>query len=670
MNKKDYDPLDVDNTDAKHCICEDNRGRLSFTSSFNCETSDSSRSNSIIGVQHTVFGSNPAGFHNIQRSLCPQVSLATHNMVNGQVMVQPINDFTKTLDMVGRYTDSCPPATTFVEGRRRRECRPQNDTCFCGPGRKRYLIAFLCCACLTVVIGMRSEMLGIITNLNNTSPTTNSGGSGSLDDEDILFKTQPDDDNVDMHFIVSNPDGSMTHIADKNLKVLHNLPESTGEVKRQPTSLIFKPSEHRQMPWTKAIKNDVVENAIFFAYLITSPIGGYLTVNHDSSFLLGCSVAMTCGMNLFLPLVETIGNNVTAKFIMVIFLRMLQGLAEGCLIPAVFGVLRFWAPEAERSTLVCVAVIGVSLGPLIGLPVCAEIEKKWGWGVVFYIYANLGLIWCIFWWRLIDEKPDKDEKLGKAERTYLQRNITGRILNVKRRTPIPWQSIFRSRPVFAIFFTYAADDWTFQISSVCMQSFYQQIYDVDVERTIFLLSFPFLSRSIFVPIGGIFADFLRIKTSLSQTAIRKIFAGLGFGLKGIFFIALGFAPSEIYATVLLSLSLGFSGLAVAGYAVNVIDIAPNFSGLVMGFANSVSTFTGLLSTLIASIVVHKFGLDLKNGWRVALALAALSQFCAVVFYLIFASGDEQPWAYTDDNPANTEPVLSNLERLELHEAAR
>ncbi|KAA3677013.1 MFS transporter, ACS family, solute carrier family 17, member 6/7/8 [Paragonimus westermani] len=566
MNKNVYDPLDVDNTDAKHCICDDNRGRLSFTGSFNCETSDSSRSNSVIGVQHSMFSNNPVGFHNIRRSLCPPVQLTTHMLVNGQVMIQPMNDFTKTLEMVSRYTDIRPPATKFSENGRRRVCRSQNDTCFCGPGRKRYLIAFLCCACLTIVIGMRSEMLGIITNLNNTSPTTNSGGSSSFDDEDTLFKTQIHDDSGDMHFIISNPDGYMTHIADKNLKALHNLPESTGEVKRQPTSLIFKPSEHRQMPWTKAIKNDVVENAIFFAYLITSPIGGYLTVNHDSSFLLGCSVAMTCGMNLFLPLVETIGNNVTAKFIMVIFLRMLQGLAEGCLIPAVFGVLRFWGPEAERSTLVCVAVIGVSLGPLIGLP--ARLEAFTGF----------------------------------------QRLST---------------SIRRLR----------------------------------------------LGMAVDAP-GGIFADFLRIKTSLSQTAIRKIFAGLGFGLKGIFFIALGFAPSEIYATVLLSLSLGFSGLAVAGYAVNVIDIAPNFSGLVMGFANSVSTFTGLLSTLIASIVVHKFGLDLKNGWRVALALAALSQFCAVVFYLIFGSGDEQPWAYSEDKPASTEPVLSNLERLELHEAGR
>ncbi|CAH8839182.1 unnamed protein product [Trichobilharzia szidati] len=529
------------------------------------------------------------------------------------------------------------------------------NTCFCGPGRKRYLIAFLCCACLTVVIGMRSEMLGIITNLNNTNNRVSLGfrhGFIGHSQPGELFKHQKDE-NLDSLSISPEDEismeGSLSHSEE-----LHNDPHQVNEISRYSTSLIFKPSEHRKMPWTEAIQNDIVENAVFFAYLITSPIGGYLTVNYDSSFLLGGSVAITCGMNLFLPLVETIGNNINAKLVMIILLRLIQGLAEGCLIPAVFGILRFWSPENERSTLVCLAVIGVSLGPLIGLPVCAEIEKKWGWGVVFYIYANLGLIWCIFWWRLIDEKPNKDKKLGKRELNFLKSTIPNRILYTQGYTKIPWQKIFTSRPVYAILFTYAADDWTFQISSVCMQSFYRQMYDVDVERTIFFLSFPFLSRSMFVPIGGIFADFLRINTSLSRTTIRKMFAGLGFGLKGIFFIALGYAPSEIYATMLLSLALGFSGLAVAGYAVNVIDLAPNFSGLVMGFANSVSTFTGILSTFIASIVVSKFGLELKSGWRVALCLAACSQFGAMITYLIFGSSEQQPWAYSTptDNADN------------------
>uniref|UniRef100_A0A095BYZ6 Vesicular glutamate transporter 2 n=1 Tax=Schistosoma haematobium TaxID=6185 RepID=A0A095BYZ6_SCHHA len=505
--------------------------------------------------------------------------------------------------------------------------KTRNNTLFCGPGRKRYLIAFLCCTCLTIVIGMRSEMLGIITNLNNTNTRITFGIKYTTN-----MKYQMDYNHHHHHYLhnhmnLLNRSKQMNHIningsiyskkeqqegeqqeeEDNDDEVIdHELHTDSNRLLdniRPSTSLIFKPSEHRKMPWTETIKNDIVENSVFFAYLITSPIGGYLTVNYDSSFLLGSSVAITCGMNLFLPLVETIGNNINAKLIMIILLRLIQGLAEGCLIPSVFGILRFWSPINERSTLVCLSVIGVSLGPLIGLPVCAEIEKKWGWGVVFYIYANLGLIWCIFWWRLIDEKPNKDKKLNKYELNYLKSTISNRILYNHNYTQIPWNKIFTSRPVYAILFTYAADDWTFQISSVCMQSFYQQIYNVDVER-------------------GIFADLLRINTKLSRTTIHKLFAGLGFGLKG------------------------FSGLAVAGYAVNVIDLAPNFSGLVMGFANSVSTFTGILSTFIASVVVHKFGLELKNGWRVALCLAAFSQFVAMITYLLFSSSEQQSWAYS------------------------
>lgn len=334
---------------------------------------------------------------------------------------------------------------------------------------------------------MRSEMLGIITNLNNTHSSKHESDHLYTDEE--IASTN--------YGVIPLPKTLFMKGSAGNFPSLQE-PDHIGP---DDGSLIFKPSHHRQLPWTATITEDLVENSVFFAYLVASPIGGFLTVRHDSSLLLGCSVAMTCGLNLFLPLAETIGSNIDAKLAMIIILRLLQGMAEGCLIPAVFGILRYWTPTNERSTLVSLAVIGVSLGPLIGLPVCAEIEKKWGWGVVFYIYANLGLIWCIFWWRLVDERPNKDRNLSKAERIYLRDNISRQLLMADGDTQIPWLSIFTSKPIMAIFVTYAADDWTFQISSVCMQTFYQQRFNVDVEQTIFLLLFPFLSRSIFVLVG-------------------------------------------------------------------------------------------------------------------------------------------------------------------------
>ncbi|KAH9287013.1 Vesicular glutamate transporter 2 [Echinococcus granulosus] len=530
-------------------------------------------------------------------------------------MGEQMNSQDDTADMAhdGRQLGMGESAQVQMMVASRRASTVRSFAC-CGPGKKRYLISVLCMTCLTIVIGMRAEMLSIITKLNDTHAGRHAESSNL------------------------EPEANRDSRAYLGVQVEITGPAAADE------HLFFKPLHHRQLPWTATITEDLVENAVFFAYLIASPIGGYLTVRHDSSLLLGCSVAMTCGLNLFLPLAETIGSNIDAKLALIIILRLLQGMAEGCLIPAVFGTLRYWTPESERSTLISLAVIGVSLGPLIGLPVCAEIEQKWGWGVVFYIYANLGLIWCIFWWRMVDEKPQKDRNLSKAEKIYLKENTSQQLLFDPANVKIPWVAIFTSKPIMAIFLTYAADDWTFQISSVCMQTFYQQRYNANVQKTIFLLSFPFLSRSIFVPIGGFLADVIKLKTPMSCTTIRKVFSGIGFGLKGIFFLALGFAKTEVHATIILSMALGISGLAVAGYAVSVIELAPKFAGLIMGFANSISTLTGILSTVIATVVVHYLSTGVGAGWIVAMSLAAGSQFFAAIFFFIFASSQEQAWA--------------------------
>ncbi|VDO52992.1 unnamed protein product [Schistosoma margrebowiei] len=66
---------------------------------------------------------------------------------------------------------------------------------------------------------------------------------------------------------------------------------------------------------------------------------------------------------------------------------------------------------------------------------------------------------------------------------------------------------------------------------------------------------------------------------------------------------------------------------------------------------------GILSTFIASVVVHKIGLELKNGWRVALCLAAFSQFVAMITYLLFSSSEQQSWAYS--------PTFENVDKNDV-----
>ena len=52
------------------------------------------------------------------------------------------------------------------------------------------------------------------------------------------------------------------------------------------------------------------------------------------------------------------------------------------------------------------------------------------------------------------------------------------------------------------------------------------------------------------------------------------------------------------AIAFLILGVGFSGLNAVGYAVNHLDIAPRYAGILMGVSNSFASIPGFLSPMV------------------------------------------------------------------------
>ena len=66
-----------------------------------------------------------------------------------------------------------------------------------------------------------------------------------------------------------------------------------------------------------------------------------------------------------------------------------------------------------------------------------------------------------------------------------------------------------------------------------------------------------------------------------------------------------FGNSVELAIVFLSLSVGSSGFAVAGFPVNNLDIAPKYAGILLGIANMCGTIPGFLGPQIAKLIAEK-----------------------------------------------------------------
>ena len=89
---------------------------------------------------------------------------------------------------------------------------------------------------------------------------------------------------------------------------------------------------------------------------------------------------------------------------------------------------------------------------------------------------------------------------------------------------------------------------------------------------------------------------------------KFIISFLGCTVAAIFVLAVGYSPNPVMGIAFLCIGVGITGVNATGYAVNLLDIAPRFAGVIMGITNVFGSLPGFLSPQIVGIItVNKVG---------------------------------------------------------------
>ena len=64
-------------------------------------------------------------------------------------------------------------------------------------------------------------------------------------------------------------------------------------------------------------------------------------------------------------------------------------------------------------------------------------------------------------------------------------------------------------------------------------------------------------------------------------------------------MSVGYTTNVNTAVILLIFGVGMGGLVWSGFSVNIIDIGPRYSGLLMGISNCIATLPGIAGPPIA-----------------------------------------------------------------------
>jgi MFS transporter, ACS family, solute carrier family 17 (sodium-dependent inorganic phosphate cotransporter), other len=285
--------------------------------------------------------------------------------------------------------------------------------------------------------------------------------------------------------------------------------------------------------------------------------------------------------------------------------RIIQGLLSGLAFPAINDVYSHYSPPWERSRTASYGIAGIFVGTIIAYGLSGWLTSSFGWEMVFYVFGIVTVFWYFFWLGFVRSGPENDRLMSQSEKDFIHEALKGQNTNIA----IPWRALFTSGPVFTIAFTHFCFNWGYYTLLTELPRYMVSILGFELSVSGYLSAIPFVFQMLFVIFTAWFADYLMIRGTLTTTQVRKYFNNSALLIQALFlFIASFLYDSNIVVVTLIALAVGASALAMPGFLSNSLDLAPQFSSIILGISNTFATIPGFASPSLTAVLIP----DLDN----------------------------------------------------------
>ncbi|KAJ6831129.1 putative anion transporter 7 [Iris pallida] len=390
----------------------------------------------------------------------------------------------------------------------------------------------------------------------------------------------------------------------------------------------------------------LILSTFYWGYVVSQIPGGWAAQKIGGRRVLLLSFAfwsLTCALISLDP----------NRIYLLVIARLLVGVAQGFIFPSIHTVLAQWVPPHERSRSVSLTTSGMYLGAACGMLLLPSLVKLRGPQSVFLVEAALGGMWSILWLKFASDPPRSDHPKATAagfgettlpitksrEKTKVQTGGSS-----LRSGKIPWKRIIFRLPVWAI----VVNNFTFHYALYVLMNWLPTYFELGLNLSLQEMGsskmLPYLNMFIFSNIGGVVADYLITRRILSVTNTRKLLNTVGFVISALSLMVLPMFRTSAGTVFCSSVSLGFLALGRAGFAVNHMDIAPRYAGIVMGVSNTAGTLAGIVGVSLTGQILESAksaNMDLSNpeSWDSVFLIPGYLCLFSAIFFIIFSTGE-------------------------------
>uniref|UniRef100_A0A8D8VYQ6 Inorganic phosphate cotransporter n=1 Tax=Cacopsylla melanoneura TaxID=428564 RepID=A0A8D8VYQ6_9HEMI len=414
-----------------------------------------------------------------------------------------------------------------------------------------------------------------------------------------------------------------------------------------------KPESKADFDWDQKTQGYIL-GSFYIGYAIMHVPGGYLAQRFGGKQTLGIGIVITASFTILTPLAANAGA------VWFIVLRICMGLGEGTTFPGLNQLLAAWIPLRERSRVGAFVFAGTQVGISFANTVSGYILHFTdnNWAVAFYFFGILGIIWYIIFCVLCYNDPNSNPFISQEEKDFLEKEI-GSLSRSTDLPPTPWHSIATSPPLIALAIAQSGHDWGLFTITTDLPKYMSSVLNFSVKDNGLLSAMPFIFQWLFAILAGWLSDRLVKKKTYSVTVIRKIFTLIGFFGPAIGILLASFAGmNRELAVFSFTLGMAFMGFYYPSIRVNTLDLSPNYAGVLMGIVNGLSSITGIFTPVFTGHVITN---DTLTEWRIVFMVTFSILIVSAIIYLIFGSGEIQPWNGPKTNPAPEAPEGSASE---------
>jgi len=320
-------------------------------------------------------------------------------------------------------------------------------------------------------------------------------------------------------------------------------------------------------------------SAFFWSYALFNVVMGWGADRYSPKWLFA--------WGFFIWTLATLAMGFANGFVMLFCLRLLLGVGESVVYPAISRILLDHFPEEKRGLPNALIAAGTKIGPAISIAIAGPILFRWGWRELFILTGAVSLLWLVPWVVFVPNTHSKKERGLEPDS------------NVK------FGELMTQLPFWGTTIGFFSFGYAVYFLITWLPSYLELDRHFSKEKMLVLGQIPFWVMGGVTVVFGFLGDGL-VQRGFSATFSRLTFLVGGLSLCGISLLAVPFTSSDDLCIVWLALACAGLGMFSANaWAITQTLAGEHAAGKWSGVQNAIGNLGGAATSIITGEILQR-----------------------------------------------------------------